>query len=225
MVGRAPPSRTVALFGDSHAAQWAAALEPIAARHGWALEVLSKASCPTAEVSIYLAAYQREYRECDVWRRDALALLAAKPPALTVVANSRAYSLPGIPLPAFRADLEAGLVQTLTELRRSGRVLMLADTPQPGSPPAICLSEHLDDPESCATPASVALDPSYTALERRAARRAGAGFADLNSSICPHRTCDPIHGNLMVYADGNHLTATFLRALEPQLARQVRLGQ
>ena len=221
--GTIAPRRTMVVFGDSHAAQWVGPLAQIARTRGWSLDNLTKADCPASEVRVFvITPLNGEYHACDAWRARAISVIARLKPALTVVSSARSYGYPGVPRSAFRARVEAGLLNTLRMVARAGPVLSLADTPQFRSSRPVCLSGQLHDPASCGAPARVAADPGYTALERRAAAAAGVDFADLNSVICPAGACDPIHGNLLIYADNNHLTATFVDALEPELAAVVK---
>ena len=52
--------QVLVLFGDSHAAQWAPALQLIAAGHGWRFITLTKASCPAARVTLQMPQLGRE---------------------------------------------------------------------------------------------------------------------------------------------------------------------
>src|SRR5690606_6988761 len=60
----------VALFGDSHAAQWFPALEKLAAEEGFRLESYTKSSCPSVDVDIYVDAIL--YDECETWRNSVI---------------------------------------------------------------------------------------------------------------------------------------------------------
>jgi len=80
---------TVVLFGDSHAAQWFPALDDIARRHHWRLEVMTKKGCPTANISVFSPTVNRELKECDAWRLNVGTRLSAERPALIVMSSYR----------------------------------------------------------------------------------------------------------------------------------------
>ena len=40
---------------------------------------------------------------------------------------------------------------------------------------------------------------------------------DLNDLICEPAVCSPVVGNVLVYWDGSHIGATFMRTLAPEL--------
>ena len=67
---------TVALVGDSHAAQWFPALDVLARRHDWRLVVFTKISCRFVDLPIYSRDLKREYTECERWRELVVARLA-----------------------------------------------------------------------------------------------------------------------------------------------------
>ncbi len=63
------PTTTVALVGDSHAAHWRAALDPIAQLRGWAGLSLTRSSCPYSTTTPMLA--ERDTQEaCKRWNKD-----------------------------------------------------------------------------------------------------------------------------------------------------------
>jgi hypothetical protein len=49
--------------------------------------------------------------------------------------------------------------------------------------------------------------------ERVAARAANATLVDLSDAICPGDPCQPVIGDMIVYRDDHHLTATFAASL------------
>ena len=63
---------TVALVGDSHAAMWQPALEPVARERHWRLETMSKVLCPLIDLPIYSPYLGRKFTECEQWRSDVL---------------------------------------------------------------------------------------------------------------------------------------------------------
>ncbi len=62
--GAKRPVLTVALVGDSHAAQWFPALQRIAKHEDWRIQTFVKVSCPLIDMRVGNLALKREYREC-----------------------------------------------------------------------------------------------------------------------------------------------------------------
>ncbi|GAB3650696.1 hypothetical protein GCM10028833_20550 [Glycomyces tarimensis] len=84
-----------------------------------------------------------------------------------------------------------------------------------------CLSEHIDDATRCVYD----LDEAIMHPERR--ERAMAAVADAGASVIDpipwlcdveEGRCPVMVGNLLVYRDFSHLSATFAAELAPQLA-------
>ncbi|MFD0004179.1 acyltransferase family protein [Streptomyces sp. NPDC127178] len=120
-------SRTVVLFGDSHAAQWFPALQRLATARGWKLVSLTKASCKVADVTIVSG--HKPYTACDTWRSHAMARIESLRPALVVVSSSDAGD-PARPAADSLHQWTTGFERTFRALATSGaRVTALLDTP------------------------------------------------------------------------------------------------
>jgi len=66
---------TVALVGDSHAAMWQPALEPVARERHWRLQTMSKVLCPFLDLPTNSPYLGRKFTECDEWRGEVMARL------------------------------------------------------------------------------------------------------------------------------------------------------
>jgi hypothetical protein len=85
-----------------------------------------------------------------------------------------------------------------------------------------CLSMHAHDAQACAAPARSNLTP-YRQAEASAAAIAGAHYVDTIPWFCT-RTCSAVIGNFDVYADEQHVTNSYARALEGVLAPSLGLA-
>lgn len=205
------PAPRIVLFGDSHAASWFPAVAGAAEAQGYALQVFTKASCRSLEMP-----QERDgvpYVSCDHWRAKVLERLGEDPPALVILAN---YAAAADNVGADR--WREGLTGTLDAI--DVPVVILADSPDLRTPPAVCLSAHLTDTPVCSVSAAEALRPEVRAIERAVAAAEGAEVIDLGRFFCDD-TCGPIIGDTVVYRDAHHLTATFSELLAPPLAREL----
>jgi hypothetical protein len=74
--------------------------------------------------------------------------------------------------------------------------------------------------QRCATPRSEALD--YPKVNTRAAREVeGVRLIDPTSVVCLEKSCPAVIGDVLVYRNGAHLTATYVRTLTPWLGKQL----
>ncbi len=103
----------------------------------------------------------------------------------------------------------------------AGLVILLADTPASTVDPPVCLSAHLTSILACSTPVGEAIDETWLAAEHQVVQRTGVGFIDPTYWVCPSSPCPPIIGNLLVYQNGGHLTATFAAALADRLGAAI----
>jgi hypothetical protein len=226
--GIADSPTTIVLFGDSHAAQWFPALERIALDRGLRLVSLTKSACTAADVTVWSATLGRAYAECDTWRKDAIARIAAEHPALVVVSDSRAVR-PVVDGEALVGDAGAPIVadaldRTLWKLRPLARaVTVIGATPQaPGDPPS-CLSAHPASVLACATPVATAIDAGWIEEEGSIAEGAGATFIDPTLWVCPTGPCPAVIGRYLVYRDTHHLATPFAAALASRLLARLPL--
>jgi hypothetical protein len=221
-------TRTVVLFGDSHAAQWFPGLQQVALRRHWKLINLTKAACPAASVTVYNPALGRRYTECDRWRAYALRRIAALKPDGIVMSSARRYHATASVADSAGFDRAwgDGTATTIRALRATGaRVVLVADSPSTVESPAKCLRKHRTDIRACALPVRQAVRaPQQLRLERAAATAAGATLIDPTAWVCTSR-CPQIVARIPVYRDGHHLTGTYTRwlagVLSPALAKVV----
>ncbi len=56
---------------------------------------------------------------------------------------------------------------------------------------------------------------------RAAAKVEGASLIDATPMICPWKMCPAVIGDVLVYRNGSHLTATYVRTLTPWLGERL----
>lgn len=215
----------VVLIGDSHAMQYAPALEAITRRRGQRLIVLTKSGCTPAEVAVYNSQLRRRFDECERWRRHSLQRIVAERPRLVVVGNSAAYHVmdgdAALDDHASAPLLAAGLATTLRTLHQSAdRVVVMRDNPRPRSDVRGCVSRSLTDLAGCAF--SPHEGYGHFPVNTRAAEQVpGTVLIDLSPVLCPQGICPAVIGNVLVYRNTNHITATYMRTLIGWLAERL----
>ncbi|WP_344773083.1 acyltransferase family protein [Gryllotalpicola kribbensis] len=207
---------TVVLWGDSAAAQWAPGLQKAVESSGDRLVTQTKSGCASTLVVHVRAG--APYPSCDAWRANVLAQLTAHPPAVIVLAD---YANEELPKGSSAEKVwAAGLEDTIARLPAQSRVLLLADSPDFGTSPIDCLSQHLDDATACARPAAEALSSPGRVAAFRAATTTRARLIDLTPYFCAD-SCPAIVGDSLVYRDSHHLTASYARKLAAPLAARL----
>ena len=204
---------TVALVGDSHAAQWFPALDVIAQQRGWRILPFTKDSCIFLDMRIVSLHLEREYTECARWRDQVVIALQRAQPDLVVVASSR-WVHPVDPADADPQRQSDAMVRLLRAL--PGRVAIIADTPLSAVDVPACLSRPDRTAADCATARYYALT-AHLARDGRAAAALGTTLIDPTQWLCGPDVCPAVIDWTIVYRDDHHLTATMARRLAPLL--------
>jgi peptidoglycan/LPS O-acetylase OafA/YrhL len=213
--GDADGAITVALIGDSHAGHWFPAFNVLAGRYGWRLLPYVKASCPFIDIPVVHPFAKREYTECEAWRGLAIkAINEARPNLVVVVTAYRGIR----PVNAEDGSVEVQGEAMAREIAKlEAPTAILVDTPRTGIDVPTCLSRHPRDVNACAIPRDVAFYDTFGVREQIAAKRSGATVIDIVAAVCPSTPCPVVRDGMILYRDGHHLTATFVRSLAPVL--------
>lgn len=211
-------SRTLVVYGDSHAAMWLPAFDQLGRSHGWRVVLLWKGNCGAADVTYWLNIENRPYPECSTWHRWAISQIEMIHPDAVILASSvtagNGYSGKS-EVALVPSDWRTGLEKTLEEIASPGvdRVVLgdipyiFKDAAQGG--PTDCLAVHPSNLLSCSAPPSTAV---YRTAEQQAAALEGAQYVDTVPWFCA-RLCPAVIGNYVVYADGAHATALYIQHL------------
>ncbi|MGW9555292.1 acyltransferase family protein [Nocardiopsis sp. NPDC055551] len=201
--GPADAEHTLALVGASRTAHWYPAVEKVAAEHGWRLVSFTKSGCPFG-----LATSTRDgevFQECEVWKADALAELEELNPDAVLLSSTRAF--------ADREVVQEGYTEMWWHLNDLGiDVIGLRDLPRLPYRGAECLEST--EAVECTSPVSRSLrevDPAAQLEELPP----NVTLLDLTEHVCPDGACDAVVGNVLVYWDHSHITATYAATLTP----------
>ncbi len=221
--GDTSSSTTVALVGDSHAAMWKPALEPVAREQHWRLSTMAKVTCPLQDLPIRSPYLGRDYTECVKWREEVMQRLAAERPRLVLLGMSRRYGS-DFGFAAYSQTWLDSLTTLVADIRAAtgARVLVLGPVPDPHSVVPVCVSGELGDANACAPTRAEAINADGIAAEATATRRGGGQYAELADLFCATEICPVIIDNDLVFRDDNHVTTTYARRLEPVFATLVR---
>ncbi|WP_072396849.1 acyltransferase family protein [Hyphomicrobium sp. CS1GBMeth3] len=187
-------SKTVVLFGDSHAANWFTPVNAAAEREGWRLLVRVKAACKPSDVPQRLT-NGNPYPACQEWRDAVLAEIESLKPELVVV-GSMSSKLP--------VDGEARVIARLAAA--ASEVVLMRDTPYLPETPAACL-KRTSDALRCLWPVPQRKQsfPATPAADLQPNVR----VLDLNERICEGGVCKAVVGRSVTFFDKHHLTSSF----------------
>ena len=208
---------SVALVGDSKALQWISALESIALAEGWRIKVYTKSACG-------FVSFEQE-PDCAEYNAKLSERLGSPEHVPDLILTS--MGRPG------GEELAASLVDHLRPAMDAGaRVLMIADNPAPNRSPMPggltsyeCVAAHPDDYGACAYESGPG---SGTSVLTMAAQELQVPLLNLNRWVCPgsgpEPACPPVIGNALLFRQGSHLTATYIRSLTPVLHHELAVA-
>jgi hypothetical protein len=208
-LGDQSATRTVALFGDSHAWQWTQALAAVASQRDWKLVAYTKGGCPIYDVSAAVPASVVGSTNCTQWRAAVIAQLSTLRPALVIMSSQTK---------GFGTAKD--MTETVNAVKADGsKVVWLEDTPSPGSNVPDCLSVHPTAIQKCAFSLTAGLyEPQTRTALNQAAARDGATLINPAPWLCTARVCPPVIGSTVTYFDDSHLSSTYAMMLVPELS-------
>jgi peptidoglycan/LPS O-acetylase OafA/YrhL len=218
VTAESPGAPVMVLIGDSVGAQWEPALSIIAQRRGWSFQVLTKSACALVDRPFVYTRIKRRYVECETWRDGVVDYLDKLRPRLIIMGSSSAYS--GISVD----DWRDGTRDFLHRIASVGAdVFVMAPTPVLSFSPLSCASkETVSVANFCAAELSnLKADKVINALVMAAAGMQGVRMVDMADQICPGGLCVPIVNNVLTYQDAQHLDATFVEAMSPELEARI----
>jgi peptidoglycan/LPS O-acetylase OafA/YrhL len=227
LYGDTTSTHTVVLFGDSHALMWFPAIDNLANAQHDALVVMAKATCPPLEISVFSPDLGRTYTECTEWRAAELQRMAALHPDVVILGFSREYGIADDHVVVDGPAWLSGLANMITTIEREtgARVVVMGDDPYPQQSTPDCLSQHLAEAGACVIPKHYPFyNPGGIPQEEGVAHSTGAGYVDTDPWFCTASACAVVVGNVLVYRDDNHITATYADWLTPAVGARLALA-
>lgn len=213
-------TRTIALAGGSHAEHWITALDALGKMHNFKVVTYLKMGCPlTTEEEPLVMGDNRPYPNCHKWNQRVMSKLISDHPSFVFTTSTRPWNIkPGDVMPS----TYIGIWQTLSD--NNIPILAMRDTPwlvRDGQPffPADCLAKG-GDAVSCGISRSEVLSDRNQTLDFLPLFPL-MRVLDLSDAVCRPDECRAVEGNVLVYHDSHHISATYMRTLIPELGRQM----
>lgn len=215
--------RTIALVGGSHSEHWITAFDQLGKDHGFRVVTVLKMGCPLTLDGTIADDDEEFYAGCTEWTPLALETIVGLQPDFVAMTATRPA---GMALPDFTPYQYIDLWEFLVD--RGMQVLAIRDTPwiNNGTAPvraAECLEERGEDAISCGMPRDLSMAPENPAV-LAAAGLPDVKSIDLTDAVCDEQYCPAAIGNVIVYHDSHHLSATFVRSLVPEFERQLQVA-
>ena len=209
-------TRTVALVGGSHAEYWITALDAIGKQRGFKVTTYLKVGCALTTSHVFTW-FGQKYYQCNDWSRRVMDRLAVDKPDVVFTNSTRPVENgPGDFVPTDYTDI-------FDQFRDRGqRVVAVRDNPWAHGKlkPPECLAEG-NKPQVCGVPRDLAMAPVDPA-RAIAPRYPNISFLDFTDGMCTPTYCSAVVGNILVWHDFHHLSATFVRSLTPALDAELQ---
>ncbi len=207
-------TRTVVIYGDSHAAMWIPPLDVIGKQEHWRVVQLTKPACPVPDFPIYSGALRREYTECATYRAFVLAQLEQIRPDVVILSSAfRDVSLAidgKRTMEGVEEAWETGLASMIERIKPlTGRIVVVGDMAYPAEPGIDCLTAHPGDVPACNTPLDEAVFQAHNAMEQRVAVEHGAEYVDVIPWLCTDSVCPAVVGGLTTHRDAYHVAENY----------------
>jgi hypothetical protein len=212
--------RTIALAGGSHAEHWITALDLLGRMKHFKVVTYLKMGCPLSTETVPLImGNNAAYPQCHDWVDQTMNKLVADHPDFVFTTSTRPWNIkPGDVMPGSYL----GIWQEFED--NNIPVLAMRDTPwlvKDGQPKiaADCLADG-GTAMSCGMKRSEVLDDHNPTLDF-VAQFPNLKPLDMSDAVCRPDFCRVIEGNVLVYHDSHHFTATYMRTMTNELGRQI----
>ncbi len=211
----------IALIGDSHSAQYMAAMMNLSKKNDWQVISYSKGGCP-------LSYAEREHDAvlkpaCKKWVANAVKQLKSGGFDLIITSQVSGTNWASGKL-SQKIYSETGLARLWKELNRSQiPVLALRDNPRPIKAVVKCIEANkFDNLIACSTPRAKGLlfDPQVGAV--KIVKSPMTRLVDYSNVFCDATKCEPVIGGVIVNRDENHITNSFVITLAPYLEKEIK---
>ncbi|MFI5612860.1 acyltransferase family protein [Amycolatopsis sp. NPDC051903] len=207
-----PPKKRVVLVGDSHIQQYLAAFLPMVQTEGWAVTSMLKGACPFSTTADLMPGDQG----CMDWNKAAAdEIVSMHPDAVVTLASVNTKA-------GITETTPAGFVNQWAQMDNAGiPVIAVRDNPRFAFNMAACVAQRSPTDPAC-TLNRAAVQPAEAPYAAAPGVPGNVSFLDFTDYFCDKTTCPPVVGNVLVYMDDNHLTATYLTTLAPIADKQVK---
>ena len=195
-------SKTIVLYGDSHAAQWFPTLDKMATERGFKLVSLTKSACPAVDAK---RPDQGAFKQvhCTKWRENSIKRIAEIQP-LAVITSSFQYFTPSNNKITRAQWWSEGQRKLLKGLRGStNNLIYISDTPRPLRDIPNCLASR--DSKVCDS-----TERSKVSVIR------GFDVINPNPWLCSSY-CPAIVEGTVAYRDASHISVDMALKLLPKL--------
>jgi hypothetical protein len=206
-------SKTVVLFGDSHALMWLPAIAPAVTAHKERLVVLWTNLCPVASVQFYDPPIH-DPAHCDSWRAATVRIINKLAPSLVII-GERTDKVASGPYSFFTNEQwQAGLTTTIRKLQKgTTKIAVIESVVAFNSFVPECLAAYANDVQRCSENVPRTSGALLQQAQINTAKATGSLFVRAASWFCARKACSPVIGNFIVAIDTGHISFSYAKYL------------
>jgi len=219
-LGPKQATKSVVLFGDSHAAMWVPAILPAVVKSGAKLILLWQGTCPVAKVDVNWPAYG-DPDACNGFRANMVTLINQINPEAVFIGERSGGVMGMNGFYTSNSQWATALETTIKAIEPPGRsIAVIEDTPQSLSAFPSCIAAHLTSVQACTVTFASPTSPGLQVGQRIAAKATGAAFITTQAWFCTIR-CPAVIGNMIPYSDGSHVSTTYATFLSGLMGKAI----
>ena len=215
-------TKLIILYGDSHASMWMPAIDAIAKKNGYRVELYAKLACPLIEAPVWSYQLNRPFSECIQWQQLVLPKIKSAKPDLLIVTDQWKPAVVNGEKSDFDTETlwEKEFPKALATLNSyAKKLVVIGNNPSMTTDSINCVSKPGVTISICASVRTKADNNAINKIEQAAAISVKATFIDTVAWACDAYMCPAIIDNKLVYFDQWHFTATYVDWLTPSLAK------
>ena len=200
-------SRTIILYGDSHAAQWFPALDKIGRENNFKIISLTKSTCPAAEVEKELIGIYR-VKECQAFRDYAVERISKEKPLAVIMSGMQPFFEPYTKRDALTWWLNGESIALNRIKPHTKYAIYLSDTPLPQQDIPQCLAAGRGSKCDDSKPINPTVATGLLAI-------------DPTPWLCG-KDCPAVVDGIVAYRDKSHISHAMSEHLAPNLLASLR---
>jgi len=200
-------SRTIILYGDSHAAQWFPALDKIGRENNFKIISLTKSTCPAAEVEKELIGIYR-VKECQAFRDYAVERISKEKPLAVIMSGMQPFFEPYTKRDALTWWLIGESIALNRIKPHTKYAIYLSDTPLPQQDIPQCLAAGRGSKCDDSKPINPTVATGLLAI-------------DPTPWLCG-KDCPAVVDGIVAYRDKSHISHAMSEHLAPNLLASLR---
>ena len=198
------PEYTITLVGGSHSAHWLPALMEFAKSEKIKVINYTKSGCR-------FSLDENVEEDCLEWNENLIEVLITEEPDLVFTHADVAG----------QSEVPDGFIKQWKKLDEHNiPIFAVRDNPRLGFDVAVCVEENGAQSDECVVKRDDVL-PSPSAWDRLDVKPKNVHYVDLSDSFCEEDVCKSVVGNVLVYRDNGHITATYAKSLTPAIREEL----